>query len=353
MATAVIKAKAEMDTTGFKAGIASMKQGVSGFASGQLRQMAGMLGSAFAVGAVVNFARRTGEAADDIQDMSQALGVTAQELQTLQLLAQRTGSSAEAMASVLKRAAIEGVKFEDVAKVMRGAKVEGVSTELALKVMGKTGAELNNVLDMIAKDGLVNLQNELLKANQIMTNESVNAAAAMQESWEKASASISNSITEWTLKGIASMKRYYAFLGAATADIDISINPIKNTKNMYAAAKKVLSGEAWEEAKQSVSDELSGSSGAGSKRITRQDIETAAQKAAAKKMKEVRDNLNIKTEASDTLGKIGGIAGGQTSPLKSIMEANLEVAKRMEKLQEKMADNTEKTAEGVAALNAE
>jgi len=176
MATAELKARATLDNKGFQTGLAQMNQGVQRFASGQIKQVAGMIGGAFAVGAVINFTRNTMQAADRLQDVSQALGITAERLQTLEILAERNGSSAEAMGAALKRAALEGVKIEDVAKVMRGIAVEGVSAEQALRVAGRSGAELNTVFDMIATQGLDNLQSELLRTNQIMSEGTVDAA---------------------------------------------------------------------------------------------------------------------------------------------------------------------------------
>jgi hypothetical protein len=316
MAKAVIQTGITADVSGFKRGIMEAEMGAKRFANGQIKQLGGMIGGAFAARAVINFAKQTGDAARTVQDMAGALSVTGQEYQTLALLAKRGGSSAEAMTNVLKRAAIEGVKFEDVAKVMRGATVEGVSTELALRVMGKTGAELNNVLDMIANEGLVNLQNELLRTGQIMTEETVNAAAAMDIAFEKSFTSIGNKIAEWSVKGISAIKRYYAFVGAIAGGAGIS--------------------EAMDISKQSVKEELGPSAQAANQnRVTRQDLTKGAKGPAS---------LGLTVTASDSLAKIGGIVGGQTSPMQSIAERQLKIAERTETTLQKIAENTNAAA---------
>lgn len=320
MATAEIRARATLDNKGFQVGLAQMNQGVQRFASGQIKQLGSMIGGAFAVGAVVNFAKTTMKAADDIQDMAVALGISSEKLQTLQLLAERNGSSAAAMGEALKRAALEGVSIEDVAKVMRGISVEGVSAEQALRVAGRTGAELNTVFDMIATQGLDNLQAELLATNQIMSEGTVDAAATMQEAMDRATSSMTNKMREWSVNAVKYLKEVAAFWGAVSggATFDEAIGIASQTvANEFASPERTTAG------------------------LSRQAIQKQPREAA----------INIGApQAADSLAKIGGIIGPQTDPARQAAERALKIQENIEKQMQKLNTTLEQVASHTAAL---
>jgi hypothetical protein len=322
MARAELKARATLDNTGFQRGVAGMQQSVQGFASGQMRQLGGMIGSAFAVGAVVNFAKRTMEAADNMQDMARNLGIGIEQMQALQLMAQRTGSSAEYMNGVLMRAAKEGVKIEDVAKAYMGVEGSSVSLEQAHRVLGRQAAQLNDTMNQLANDGLDSVTQKLLQNNQIMSEDSVNAAAKMQEAYEKAAASISNTLAAAFVKIIEKVKLTSAFLGALSggATMDEASNIAANTVNaeLYAKDSPLKQGLA----------------------------------LPPKKMRSaIEKEISVSApQAADSLAKIGGLVGGQTDPLKGLIERQLKIMEAQEKAQAKIQAAAERTADNTEAL---
>jgi len=329
MATATLRARATLDNTGFKRGIAEMQQGVQRFGAGQLKQLGAMIGGAFAVGAVVNFVRNTGEAADEIQDLAQALGMSNEKLQTLQVLADRNGSSAEAMGAALKRAALEGVSIEDVAKVMRGIQVEGVSAEQAMRVAGRSGAELNTVFEMIATQGLDSLQAQLLNTNQIMSEDTVNAAGNMQKSFNRAITSMTNQLREFAVTALTKLKTIAAFWGAVAGGASF--------------------GEASDIASETVASEFAEKEGtsAGLNKLQIDKGKTDKSKMAKE------SSISVAAPEADSLAKIGGIIGPQFNPMRQAAERNLKIAEAQEKLQQQMADALEKVEKNTSILQEE
>ena len=72
------------------------------FESG-LKKIGGVLAGAFAVGAVVGFARQVNQAADRLNDLSQRLGVSASRLNVIELAATQAGASTEAVATAMAK----------------------------------------------------------------------------------------------------------------------------------------------------------------------------------------------------------------------------------------------------------
>lgn len=319
MATATLRARATLDNKQFQVGIAQMNQGVQRFANGKIRELGAMIGGAFAVSSVVNFARSTMDAAKETQAMAVALGMSSEKLQALNILAERNGSSVADMGQALKRAAREGVAIEDVAKVMRGISVEGVTAEQALRVAGQQGASLNTVFDMIATQGLDNLKNQLLETNQIMSEGTVDAAAAMEDAMNRATASMTNQMRAWSVNAIKSIKEFSAWLGAISGGAD--------------------SVEAAEIAQQTVAEEFASPART-----------TAVHTRARRKARPGDSGISVSAPAADRLAKIGGIIGNQHDPARQVAERNIKIQENLLKIQEKMEQQLKQIADNTDAL---
>lgn len=338
MARAEIRARATLDNKQFQAGLAQMNQGVQRFASGQLKQIGSMIGGAFAVGAVVNFAKSTLQAADAIDNTAKQLGVGVEELQALQREAELTTGSADKMTAALHRIAKAqaeaaagdtnavrafealGISLEEIQNLspdkmfeLIAQKVKDVSpasTEAAAAgdIMGRGYTELQSVIDKVANEGLENLKNQMLETGQIMSEEMVTAADRMEEAINKASVGMTNSLRNWALSAIVKIKEVAAFWGAVFGGAD------------FADAAAIASQTVQEELfKRDATTRKTGGTVGG---------------FAAKPGKEFDPTQGISVSAptaADQLAKIGGIVGGQTDPMRGLAERQLKIQEKIEK----------------------
>jgi len=149
----------EVDDTGLKKG----EKGVEGFKS-TLKEMSEVLISAFAIEKVVDFTREILESADVLAKQSQALSVSASDLQGWQFAAKLSGSSAEEFSSAF-------TKFnKNVAEAGKGTgpaadafKALGVSIKDSTGKAGEPIELLNGVAD-----GLAAMQDPAKRTEAIM-----------------------------------------------------------------------------------------------------------------------------------------------------------------------------------------
>jgi len=102
LTVAELKAIASLETKPFESSAGrveartkTMAQRMGSMVSGQLRQMAGMIGAAFAVRAVVRFGAEQMQAADRTMDLVNALGLSAEQFQALEQSAEQFGGTTE------------------------------------------------------------------------------------------------------------------------------------------------------------------------------------------------------------------------------------------------------------------
>lgn len=354
MATAELKTKLTADTSQFDAGMIRARQSIVSFASGQVRQVAGMLGGAFAAGAIINFAKNTMAAADDLQDFAKALGVGVEELQALQLTAERAGIGADTLTAALRRIrkaqddAIAGdgktqkafkdlgMSFKDIETMSPDRMFERIASSLndnnatssegaaAGDILGRSYQNLAGVMQDVAVKGLDPMVESLRAANQIMTEESVAAAAAMQAQYETMAKSITVSIQNAMVAIVKSIKTTAAFMGALVGGASLN--------------------EAANIAADTVAAELSGPD------TTRKN---RAKVVPAKRPSKPLDfsGINVDTPtAADRLAKIGGIIGGQTTKDIGVWQRQLKEQEMIRRATEKMAAAAEQTAQNTAAL---
>jgi hypothetical protein len=227
---AILKAIADLNVSPFDAAMGRMERRVDKFASGNLAQLGRMIGGAFSVYAVGRFVASVGQAADQLQDLSDATGVGVENLQALQVLFQENGKQAGDVASVLSRlkkamdeATVSpqiaqsfqrlGISFEDVARKSPERVLELIARamqeqsgdlragEAAGNLLGRGYAELQGAMNSLAMQGLDPLREKLKSTNQIMEEDSVRAAAAAQEAYEKLKRQVGATMGGWLVKG--------------------------------------------------------------------------------------------------------------------------------------------------------
>jgi hypothetical protein len=357
MATAEIKSKASLDATQFNRGINGMKQSVSGFASGSMKQLGGMIAGAFAVGSVVNFAKNTLEAAQSLTEFSNNTNVNVERLQALRLVAERSGSSMEHMDTSLSRIykaqaeaaggnknIIESFKrlglsvdqvqsmqpdqmFEAISKATLNVGAASEETAAAGTILGKGYVALNNTMNEVATGGLQNITDKLKENNEIMSNEAVNSAAIMQESYERLANSMKVTFGNVVID----------FLGGLKV---MALNYDNWVIRMVNPLRKMMGKE---ELKQT--DVAMATFGDLSNKGGRKQAGSTATTA-----KTLKDTLNLKVEAADSLGKIGGVMGGQTDPMLNAIQAQMRLLEEIEKNTSKAADQAQATAANTGSM---
>lgn len=163
MAQAVIRARTDLDASGFQKGISAMQAGAM--------KLKGFVAGAFSVGAIAALAKGTISAGGDIADMADNLRVTTDELQALEFGFRNAGAEAGQVVSLLERikstsatAAMEGdassaakayaalgISLEEISDLTSAEKLERIAK--AYNDSGKSAAVYASVLDILGKQG--------------------------------------------------------------------------------------------------------------------------------------------------------------------------------------------------------
>lgn len=177
--------------------------------------------------ALMNAADDVASYGDNIDKMSQKMGISAQAYQEWDFVLQHSGSSMEALKSSIKtlaNAAVEGndafaaigITEQQIASMsteeLFGATIEGLQnvsdtterTALTGKLLGRGATELGALLNMSAED-TANMRKQLHDLGGVMSDDSVAAAAAYKDSMQNlqtASAGLKNSLVGSMLPGI-------------------------------------------------------------------------------------------------------------------------------------------------------
>jgi len=146
MATAEIKTRASLDSKGFDIGIKKMQQSVSSWKNGQLKQMAGAIGGAFAVSAAWNFAKGAVEVGDQLSDLAGLTGLATDELQALTAAAADYGGTQDDVINGL-------IKFKELQSEVARSGAGGLKKtldDLGMSATEFTG-DTKTVIEAIAK----------------------------------------------------------------------------------------------------------------------------------------------------------------------------------------------------------
>lgn len=211
-----LQAKITLDTKDYEKGIGNAESKASGFASklksglGTAAKVgaAALTASAAAVGAVstamVNGVKQTAEYGDNIDKMSQKMGMTAQAYQEWDFIMQHNGTTIESMKASMKTLANAaetgndafgklGITQEQMASMSQeelfGATIKGLQnvsddterTYLAGQLLGRGATELGSLLNMSAEDTEA-MRQQVHDLGGVMSDEAVKDAAAFQDS---------------------------------------------------------------------------------------------------------------------------------------------------------------------------
>jgi len=161
----VITARDEASGPLGKVGASIEKLSGSTAGLGALKTALGGLGAAFSAGALISFAKSTIDAADNINDLSQKVGISIRDLATWQLAAEQSGTSLESVARGVKGLAKNMVENGDAFRAAgitatdaNGAMVQladifanmpdGIEkTTLAVELFGKAGMDMIPLLN--------------------------------------------------------------------------------------------------------------------------------------------------------------------------------------------------------------
>lgn len=181
-ATAELKARATLDNKQWLAASGQMENSVNKMATGALSDLTGMLGGAFAAGAIVNFGKALMHEASQLERFSKTVGISAGMLNKLGDIAEKTGADSEGFQQkIVKmleaqekaaagddklREAFErlGVSIEQLTDstpeqlleaIAQGAEKDATSIKDLNAVMGKgAAAEYGDALNRIATEGM-------------------------------------------------------------------------------------------------------------------------------------------------------------------------------------------------------
>lgn len=298
----------------------------------KFKSLAGPIAAAFSVTAIAKFTRDTLKAADAIDNVSDAMGLNTERVQTLQVLAGRAGVSFEKVQDAIMRTAKEGVSFDEVAKAMVGAKDATMSQDEAIKILGRNALYLNDVFVQVADQGLDGLKNGLLETGEIMSNDIVQAADKMEEAMDKAFTKIKVGMQSWVTEMLGGL---YSFGKGAQRALQRGVRG-----QGFGAGWQ----EGFAEASQDLFGDLSAAGKGGFKKTS--GISGSAKGGRSFAAPEVSQAMS----PVDSLAAIGGLMGSQIN-VQSVAERQLKLQESSEKILELIAKEAEKTSKNTERLN--
>ena len=370
-AKAEILTAARIDDTLFHRGLASMKKGVQGFSTGALKQVAGAIGAAFAVRAVINFSKETLTAANALDNMSKSIGVDVENLQALQRISERAGVSAERLDTALHKIAKSqaatatntkmaeafatlGISaqelatlkpdemFERISRAMRNVAPNTLEAAAAMQILGSAGlssTQLNDVMNTVARDGLTNIKNQLLENNEIMSKDSVLAADQMEQAY-----------TRMTDKMLTTGRNFFVKM---TGGLFAFASAVKYTwRDLVAGGSD--GPKAWREGWDKASADLFGDMSVAGKPDKKTGGTVRPAPAADEIAQRAAKGITVGApQAADSLAKIGGIIGGQTDPARMLAERNIKIQEKIKELTEKALEALNKVEKHTAPIEEE
>lgn len=200
MAQAVIRARTDLDASGFQKGISAMQASAT--------KLKGFVAGAFSVGAIATLAKSTISAGGNIADMADNLRVTTDELQALEYGFRNAGAEAGQVVALLEKlraasatAAMEGeasevakhfealgISLEEVSDLTNAQKLERIAQAYVksgenaatyasvLALLGKQGNKTENALVALGKEGVSGFLMEALNAGTVASEAAIRAA---------------------------------------------------------------------------------------------------------------------------------------------------------------------------------
>lgn len=343
-----------------------MEKRVDKFATSNLAQMGRRIGDAFSIYAVTRFVASVGKTADALDDLSKTTGVGVENIQALQVAFQIGGKEAGDLNGVLARLKKSqdeatansniaqswktlGISFEEVASLSPDKLLEKIARamqasagnmamgEAAGNLLGRSYGELQGVMNNLATQGIDPLRESLKSTNQIMAEDSVRAAAQMQEAYERVGRKLKTEGGNFAVSFFGGLRALGVAIGgggwnAAAEDLFGAPEDGGDPQANFAANKR----------KQGSAD------------MMRQAANKQRDKAIAAAnawFSEQSGKINVgDVKAADQLGKIGGYIGGQSNPAMAVAERQLKVLELQEELQKRIAAAGEQGTDKLAAI---
>lgn len=376
MAEARLKARAEMNTTEFDRGLAKMKQGVKTFVGGELRSVAGMVGSAFAVTAIAEWGRNLMEKSHDLMTFSRNVGLSTDQLQAFTHEAVEMGHATEdSVRSKLMRlvAAQEkvvngnkemtaafarfGLTEEQVAgmgteqlltAIAKGAQESGTSVADLNAIFGRGAAiEFSDALKELNEKGFAGMVDGAKKAGVVLEESIIRQMENTRRELDRTKDQMSNffaSVANWIANGI---KNFAAFWGAVSgvgfkeASQQWSSGQLGTEREKQDDEKRKAKEKAEEDAKKrSREEEL-----AARKKHEADELQARKDKIMNAPMKITVSN----PQAADQYAKMGLFSGGQiNNSARMLAERQLRVSEEINRRMDRVRELTEKIEQHTA-----
>lgn len=261
MAQAVIRAKTDLDASGFQKGISAMQSSAA--------KLKGFVAGAFSVGAVAALAKSTISAGGDIADMADNLRVTTDELQALEFGFRNAGAEAgqvvallEKLKTVSAQAALEGesseaaknfealgISLEEVSDLTNAEKLERIAKAYnasgksaavyasVLGLLGKQGNKTESALVALGEQGVSGFLMDALNAGTVASEAAIRAADKADDKLQNMIAAAKRAAIE--VAGVVADEPEKKLGGKKQSELDAEVRAVEQRKKDEAEAAKI------------------------------------------------------------------------------------------------------------------
>lgn len=253
MSDGAVKARLDLDSSGFQQGLAKAGASLNAFAGGQLGHIKGMLGGAFAVGAITKLGVDAINLGGKFDDLSKRTGISAESLQALDYAAKQNGSSIESLVGGLQKLAIArqkaledpnsepakafndlGISIHQVAalspeqlfyKIADAVKNNSAATEKAASMTAVLGKSFGELVPMMSEGGtaLKTLADEARNLGIVLSESTISALDNLGDSLDRSKMQL----TSWGASALEAFMAVGAIGGAAIGNIKGLIDSLK------------------------------------------------------------------------------------------------------------------------------
>lgn len=352
---AELRAIASLETAKFTAGIQKINTSIGTIASGQMRELAGMIGGAFTVGAIANFGRQVLESAHDIEEMAAQTGLSIRNVQILKNAALTGGVSFDMMGAAIRRINAQlgegklgvesalvkwralGKSFEDVKKMTPTDAVQFLATELENAEPGSARfAEITDIIGVKSVKAAVALREYAAAVKgggtgelSIMSDDDVALLADAAKNMKIFGHESEIAFSKVYLGAVKGWSKLFEF----GAKIDEFLGQGKQYTGAEATMPTLMA------ARDKLVNHGTGKAKAGGPDLSQ--MEQRKKDAIAKATSGINAITVAEPKAADSMAAYGRIIGGQANPNQGAME----LARRLDDILRKMDDQYKVTSD--------
>lgn len=256
MSDGAVRARLDLDSSGFQQGLAKAGASLNAFAGGQLSSIKGTLAGAFTVGAITKLGADAIALGGKFDDLSKRTGVSAESLQALDYAAKQNGSSIEALVGGLQKLAIArqkaledpnsepakafndlGISIQQVAalspeqlfyKIADAVKNDSAATEKAASMTAVLGKSFGELVPMMSEGGaaLKTLADEARNLGIVLSESTISALDNLGDSLDRSKMQL----TSWGAVALEAFMAVGAIGGAAISNVKGLVDSL-NGKN--------------------------------------------------------------------------------------------------------------------------